>query len=199
MNAFGKFLAAVIAVALVAVIAFISWHFFIIARTVYDGAKELKPEIYVPLAVTILTATLGLTATLYTQYTSRKREVEAAHRERKIEIYLQFLNILEKLLTSNNPDLDGEPIDSKTLAMELIKIRTKSVLWASPGVIKALSQIGSPQEESNSPIRTFRVLDELQREMRKDIGLSNASLGQDFFIKLYLKNEAEYRNLLNYK
>ncbi len=65
---------------------------------VISGASELSPSVYVPLVITVLTATLGLIATLYTQQLIRKREIEASHRERKIELYLDFLEVMDSFV-----------------------------------------------------------------------------------------------------
>lgn len=176
-------------------IFYAGWSFIKIAKAVYVGAQQLEPAIFVPLTVTLITATLGLAAALYTQYKSRKREIESAHRERKISIYLEFLQIFEKMLISSNRELGGAEIDANEMALKLLQIRTKAVLWASPGVIKALSQISNPENENN-PRAVMKVLDTLQREMRKDIGLSNSFLEQDFFIKLYLTDGQEYKKLM---
>ena len=196
MKALG-YIFAFAALIFVAIFSFLVLYYVAeIASAIYSGAKELEPSIYVPLSVTILTASLGLAATLYTQHKSRVREIDSAHRERKIEVYLEFLKMLEDLLTSHNMELGGVALDEKEIAKKLLEIRTKSVLWASPGVIKALSKITYNTGDQANVLRIMRNIDKLQREMRKDIGLSNRSLENDFFVKIYLRGETDYQELL---
>lgn len=177
------------AIALAATVAYYSIH---IIKAIIDGAQQLQPKIYVPLVVTVLTASLGLAATLYAQFLTRRREVEAAHRERKIEIYLQFMNILEQLYLSNSENLEIRPIDENETARKLIGIRTKAVLWGSPGVLRALSKFG---KSSNTLKAISENLEEIQREMRKDLGLSNSGLEKGFFAKLPIGDPDEYDRL----
>ena len=158
------------------------------------GARSLEPNIYVPLGITVLTAILGLSATLYTQARIRKREIESAFRERKIEIYLDFLEKLETLIIAQKPELGVTQPSENELAIGLIKVRTKAVLWGSVGVLKALndfSKVGRTE-----PIEMFTVFDTIQREMRKDLGLSNKGLGESFFIKLILSDPSEFDKMV---
>ncbi|WP_377512488.1 hypothetical protein [Octadecabacter sp. R77987] len=172
----------------------ILYGFWIVGSTIWYGARELKPEVFVPLSITVLTAILGLSATLYSQNRIRKREIEAAYRERKVEIYLDFLKTLESLFVAAKPDLGQEPIDQNALVLKLMDIRTKAVLWGSTGVLQALSDL-TKMGDAPSPRSMFRVMERIQREMRRDLGLSNFGLAQDFFSKMALTDPDELDKL----
>lgn len=171
----------------------LSYYGYYLAQAIVSGAKQLEPEIYVPLTVTVVTAVLGLSATLYTQRRTRIREIEAAHRERKLEIYLEFLKFIETAILSEKPELGGKPLNENDLARKLLEFRTKAVLWGSPGVLKGVAKMTSGQ--SNSPLEIFNILESIQREMRKDIGLSNWGLEKDFFAKLPLTDPSELEKM----
>lgn len=79
--------------------------------------------------------------------------------------------------------------------MTLFKVRTKAVLWGSPGVLEALSDF-TKLDEAN-PAKGMLVLEKLQTEMRKDLGLSNKGLGNNFFIKMMLSDPEELDKLLS--
>jgi hypothetical protein len=165
------------------------YYLYLIFEAVVAGAKQLEPSVYVPLTVTVFTAVLGLGATLYTQNRTRLREIESAHRERKLEIYLEFLKFIETALLSAKPELGGKPLDETELARKLLEFRTKAVLWGSPGVLRAVSKMTSGPP--SGPLEIFDLLEKIQREMRKDIGLSNRGLEKDFFAKLPLSDPEE--------
>ena len=167
-----------------------------IGEKVVQGAGELEPNVYVPLTVTLATAVVGLSVTLFTQYFTRRKEIETAHRERRIEIYLEFLRAIESLLLAAKPELQQEAIDENSLVIQLVKIRTKAVLWSSPRVLKALSKF--TKIDNDKPWEMWATIDELQRAMRRDIGLSNRGLGKMFFFKLNLNGEADLE-LKNFK
>jgi len=149
------------------------------------SAIVLKPNVFFPLAVTVLTAFLGLAATLHTQRETRRREIEAAYRKDKVEAYLAFLKLIERLLAQTKSDLGLEKMPEKELIEAMMDIRTRAILWGSPGVLKGLSNLTKMEMLGISP---FDVLEELQREIRKDLGLSNEGLEQDFFAKLPLRD-----------
>ena len=197
MKILGIFFAVAIILGALSVSGIISYNLFHIFLAVFEGAKELKPEVYVPLSITVATAVFGLTATLYTQVSNRKREIDSAYRERKLEIYLQFLKTLEKLALATKPELGGQPTDINKLTVELMDIRTKAVLWGSPKVLQSISQMSKMSEGDTATM--FKVMDNIQRNMRKDLGLSNMGLGDLFFVKLSLTDPKELDVLLQGK
>ena len=164
-------------------------------QQVYQGIKVLTPEVYVPLAVTFFTAVGGLTATLWTTTYNKRKQVEADFREKKTEIYLSFLKIIEGLiLNAGNSDEDDllEPDDD--LVASLADIKTKATLWSSPGVLVALDDFAKAGEGNQK--RQFTAMDKIQREMRKDLGLSNNGLGELFFAKQLLKTDKDVEELM---
>mgnify|MGYP003678238902 CR=1 FL=1 len=167
---------------------FLGYHSVKILTAIYNGAKTLEPTVYVPLSITIFTAVIGLTVTLYTQTVSRRREIESAHRDRKLQIYLEFMKLLENLILSEKPELGGTKIESNQIARELVTIRTKAVLWGSPGVLKFLARLA---QSGQSPLELFDTIEGIQREMRKDLGLSNRGLKEGFFSKINLSDPEE--------
>ncbi|MEM6479002.1 MAG: hypothetical protein AAF647_08150 [Pseudomonadota bacterium] len=158
-----------------------------------EGARPLEASVYVPLVVTVTSAACGLAVTLYSQAKTRRREIEAAFRERKIEIYWEFLEALARLQMNANERLKGAPIDENDLARKLIEIRTKAVLWGSQDVLIALEKMGKPSEAGVE--RMFHIIEDIQRAMRSDLGLPNWKLGQRFFIRLMLNEELDWTKI----
>ncbi len=192
MQTFGYILGIILIIAAVIILSLAGWYFILILRAVVEGAKELEPTVYVPLFVTVLTATLGLSGTLYIQWGIRKREIEAAHRERKLEIYLEFMKLVENILASSNEDLDEEPMPRLELVKQLLSIRTRAILWASPSVLTELVELARPNKTTKE---MFQNIDRLQRAMRVDLGLSNRGLNDTFFTRIMLKDPSELDNL----
>ena len=174
---------------------FLAFQGWLVATAVVNGAKTLEPTVYVPLVVTLTTASLGLGATLYSQARTRRQEIESAFRERKIEIYLDFLNTLKEVFLAEKKELNRPKVKQSELVVKLIEVRTKAVLWGSTGVLQALSEFSKVSE--NNPRAMLSVVDRLQREMRKDLGLSNSGLEEEFFTKLILSNPEELEQISN--
>ncbi|MGB5865744.1 MAG: hypothetical protein WBG95_15765 [Sulfitobacter sp.] len=186
-------LITLVALSLLGLTAFLSVRFYEFSTWITSGAKTLKPEIYVPLTVTVFTATLGLAVTLITQNRVRKREIEAAYRDRKIEIYLDFLKTIESLFLSQKEQFKTRTIDNDELVLKIADVRTKAVLWGSTGVLKALSKLTKLKEGNTA--ETMDFLDSIQREIRKDLGLSNRGLDDDFFVTLILNDPADLKKI----
>ena len=195
MQAFGRIIGVVV-IAGAAVAALLSLYYGIqLISAVVDGAKQLKPEIYVPLVVTLATAAMGLAVTLYTQTRIQSNEIASAHRDKKVEIYLEFLTFVERAIASVKPELGETDFDADEFAKQLFEFRKKAILWASPGVLKALSELSKPDHDN--PMHLFDVLDYMQREIRRDIGLTNRGLEKDFFSKLPLSDPEELDRMRN--
>ncbi|UWQ90238.1 hypothetical protein K3727_15770 [Rhodobacteraceae bacterium M382] len=191
---FIKFIFAIIILSPALLLVIFSGYYSVsIASAVIEGAKTLEPKVYVPLTVTVVSAGVGLFTTLLTQYRARKREIEAAFRERKISIYLEFLETFEHLLLAAKPELKTPEVDQNDLVVALVKVRTKAVLWGSTGVLRALNDFSKVGE--GDPKKMLRVVESIQREMRKDLGLSNFGLEQDFFTKLILSDASELEKI----
>lgn len=188
-----EILAAIIvlllSIVLVLVVGFYSWQ---LISAVSAGAKTLAPEIYVPLTVTVFTATVGLFAALFTQNRVRKRELEAAYRERKIEIYLDFLKTIESLFLSQRAEFKDRALDTEDLVLKIADVRTKAVLWGSSGVLRELSKLTKLKGDLSE---TMSFLENIQREIRKDLGLSNRGLDRDFFVTLILNDASDIEKI----
>ncbi len=190
MKTLGMILGIILIIVGIILFGVIGWYFIEILSAVVEGARELEPTVYVPLFVTVLTAALGLSGTLYIQWGIRNREIEAAHRERKLEIYLEFMVFLEKLILSQKKNL--KPMSEVDIGRELISIRTRAVLWGSPRVLRAFTELARPDKSQKEILQN---MDEIQRAMRADLGLSNSGLGDKFFVRIALKDPSELDNL----
>lgn len=179
----------------VSVLAYVGYLFCKLISAVISGAAQLAPEIYVPLSVTLFTAAIGLAATLISQSRIRKREIDAAFRDRKTEVYLGLLKLIEELMVSAKPELGGKKLDEKEMTLLLISLRTKAVLWGSGGVLKALNRLLKIRQ--GDVLGTMSAVESVQREIRKDLGLSNLGLEPDFFTKLILSDPDELEKLRN--
>lgn len=153
---------------------------------------KLEPSVFIPLAVTFVTAVGGLGATLWTTTHNKKQQVDADFREKKVEIYLNFVQLLAGLMQANKDTNAKDPPQGMVDA--LIDIRTKATLWSSPGVLKALNELAKSDEKDTK--RLFCAVDRVQREMRLDLGLSNQELEELFFVKHLLKSEKDVDDLL---
>ncbi|HQA24632.1 MAG TPA: hypothetical protein PK893_00515 [Candidatus Competibacteraceae bacterium] len=158
---------------------------FIEALTVADS------KITIPVIGGIITIIVGLIANLYTQKQIKLREIDEAHRSKKVEIYSNFLEIVRRIISGNNKNIPIKPLKEGELILQMTKFRTEIILWSSPSVINAFRNFESIAEENTGIKMLLPAVDRLYREMRKDIGLSNKGLPQNQLVKIYLKDPSE--------
>jgi hypothetical protein len=184
-------------IVIVLAILFLMWAvnaIYNFSTFVIHGFQLLKPETYIPILATVFTAMLGVSAALLTQVYNRKRAAEEAHRAKKIEIYIGFLKIMQSVMLSQKPEFSDLEIQSADLTRKLADFRTDITLWASPQVLKALANFNLKSSIDGGRGGMLAV-DALYRAMRTDIGLSNAGLKKDHFVKAMLTNPDELDEL----
>lgn len=174
------------------VVSALLWFSYRLTAYVVVGAKELKPNEYVPLFVAFVTTVVGLSGALYTQNRIRKREIEDAHRSRKTEIYFSFIKLIERVMMSHKQELKLEPLDENELITKMIKFKSDCLLWGSEEVLQALINFQRISALQPTPKEILQSVDPLYRAMRSDIGLKNGRLPKDFFAKWPLTNPEEF-------
>jgi hypothetical protein len=147
---------------------------------------KVDRKISVPVIGAMLTAFISLAAVIITQRSTKQREIEEAHREKKVEIYEEFFKKIEVLLQSNNPRRQIETTsDSEELITYLSDFKTSILLWGSPQVLQAYDDFA---RISGSGKSIFEAVDNLYRTIRVDIGLSNKGLPPLHLVKMHISD-----------
>ena len=122
------------------------------------------------------------------QYLKSRSEIRADLRERKIEVYDEFLRELFNRLTGNSDkeDYNGEEEVDKELVKFLQNWQRKMVLRGGDKVL--LSYIDWKQKLSGADADSVFSTDDLIKSIRKDIGHSNRGLGVGFFTHFWLRH-----------
>lgn len=147
-----------------------------------------NPSVSAAIVGAMATVLVGIGGALYTQAQIKKREIEDAHRSRKVEIYKGFLDVVARVLARENHNVSLEPISEQDLIDFLVEFKTDIILWASPKVINAQLNF---QKVSNSGGNSLMAVDQLYKAIREDIGLSNRGLDKHQLIKMHLSNPDE--------
>ena len=146
------------------------------------------------LIIPIITASLVIIGVIVTQYQTKKREVQAAHRLRQGEVYGDFVQkAIVKAMQGARRDQfqlesDEEFLDYMTsFAGELI-------VWGSLSVVRAYRDFHN-NAGLTDPGVLFSALDELLKKMREDLGHKDKGLKRYELYSLFLKgNEDIKRN-----
>ncbi|MDO8331897.1 MAG: hypothetical protein Q7T36_15640 [Fluviicoccus sp.] len=143
------------------------------------------------LAAALITALLGLIGLWYTQWESKTRDISENHREKKIEVYNNFFDLVERFQNNAIPAsaLDGGDV-SEQLKAEFRRLTRGLLIWGSPAVIRAYLKFRVVSAEGGN---ILLAVDEMYRAMRKDLGNSNFGLQNGDLIRLNLKDPNELK------
>jgi len=124
---------------------------------------------------------------LYSQRRTKEREIAEAHRPQKIEIYKSFmLTISEVLKRTKDKEADNS---SEAFAKDyfefFVSFTRDLIVWGNPSVIKAYDNF---RRGSSSEAGVLLLLDDILREIRKDLGNSNWGIKRGDLVKLFLSD-----------
>ena len=150
--------------------------------------ESANPSVSAAVVGAMATVLVGIVGVLYTQAQIKTREIEEAHRSKKVEIYKGFLDIVARMIAKQNPNVSLTPLTDQELIDFLVVFRTNIVLWGSPKVINAHLNF---EKVSGAGGNVLFAVDKFYKAIREDIGLSNRGLDNHQLIKMYLKNPDE--------
>lgn len=143
--------------------------------------KELAAAL-VAGAVTILVATATV---MIGRYYERKKELDALYRDKKTEIYDEFLKEFFDLFFSAGETPEGQP--EKDLVPVLREFTRKLVLWSGPEVIEAFVAWKDHLAKGTPDAKSIFLTEAFLFAIRKDLRHTNTGLRKGFFARLFLK------------
>lgn len=164
---------------------YLAW--FILARLL-TFLENANPSVSAAVVGAMATVLVGVGGALYTQAQIKKREIEEAHRKKKVELYKGFLDMVAKMTAEENDNVSLEPPSPQELVDFMVEFKTNVVLWGSPKVINAQLNF---QKVSESGGNVLYAVDDLYKAIREDIGLSNRGLDKRQLVKMYLRDPSE--------
>jgi len=169
-----------------ALVAVIGWFLLWVIGGVWEQFKLLDPKVSVGILTasgTVIAATLAI---VLGKYFERKKDIEAHYREKKIEIYDEFLKEFFDLFYSD--DTESSENQDERMVVFLREWQRKMILWGGQDVLsKYVSWMGH-LKKGEPDAETMFMTEEFFREIRKDLGHKNNKLEKGTFIHLLLRN-----------
>jgi len=139
------------------------------------------------LAIALLTAATTVIVSTITvvmgRYLERKKEIEASFREKKIEIYDEFLKEFFNIMES--PEKAEQSNDMVSFLREW---QRKMILWGGQDVLKAYIGWMAKLKSGKPDVQSMWMTEDFFRSIRKDLGHSSSKLPKRSFIHLILRN-----------
>lgn len=166
----------------------VGYLFWLVLARLLTFLESANPSVSAAVVGAMATVLVGVGGALYTQAQIKKRDIEEAHRERKVELYKGFLDMVARMTAEHNENVSLEPPTQQELVDFLVEFKTNVVLWGSPKVINAQLKF---QKVSESGGNVLFAVDDLYKAIREDIGLSNKGLDNRQLVKMYLSDPGE--------
>lgn len=182
MKPFIKTLSILLALALIAgTVTLVAWG----VQSFFAWFSAVPKELAVALvagAVTILVATATV---MIGRYYERKKELDALYRDKKTEIYDEFLKEFFDIFFSGGVKLDSHP--DKDLVAFLREFTRKLILWSGPDVIEAFVAWKDHLAKGSPDAKSIFLTEAFLLAIRNDLRHTNAGLRKGFFARLFLK------------
>lgn len=150
--------------------------------------KLLSPEVSTGLVTAAATVLAATVAVAVGKYYERKKDIEAHYREKKVEIYDQFLAALFEFMDSDGSQPGSNPKATKSLVNFLKEWQRKMILWGGQDVLAAyISWIGHLRKDTLN-IQSMLLMDKFFREIRKDLGHKSNNLEKGALVGLTLRH-----------
>ena len=179
MSRLKTFALGLLGLAIVAgVVTLVGWVFYGFFQYLSAVPKELGAALVAGTA-TVFVATITV---MLGRYYERKKELDALYRDKKTEIYDEFLKEFFSLFWNSDnadPEIDLVPF--------LQEFTRKIVLWTGPEVIEAFASwkdhLSKGVPDANSVFLTEAFLLAIRRDLRH----SNKGIRKGFFARLFLR------------
>ena len=168
-------------VVLLAIGGGVGWLVYAFFQYLSAVPKELAAAL-IAAGATVLVATFTVTAG---RYFERKRELDALYRDKKIEIYDEFLKEFFSLFFGAGEGNLAAP--EKDLVPFLREFTRKLILWSDPNVIEAFVAWKDHLAKGVPDAQSIFLTEAFLRAIRDDLRHSNRSLRRGFFARLFLK------------
>jgi hypothetical protein len=140
--------------------------------------KELGAAI-VAASATIFVSTLTV---VIGRYFERKKDLDALYRDKKVEIYDDFLKRFFSVLWGT--DSKG---DTEDLVPFLREFMRKLILWSGPDAIASFAKWRQHMARGVPDAETIFLTEEFLLALRDDLRHNNRGISKGFFAQLYLK------------
>lgn len=143
-------------------------------------------------AAIIASAATVVSSVSIASYNARKakeRVAFEAHREKKAEIYNEFMDVVVEIMKNTKEGKEGDDVLPEHIQDFFYRFTSRVTVYGGPGVVKAYGKwrsAYSENKESTNSISGLLLIDTLFREMREDLGESNTGIGKHELLGLFI-------------
>jgi len=163
----------------------LAWFSYKLIVFIFISLQSVDYKIIIGIVGVMATIISSVWIASYNARKAKEKVVYEAHREKKAEIYNGFMDtMITQLVKNMNDGKSGDELLPDNLLEFLYKFTAQVIIYGSPDVINAFDKFKN-LPENNSPI-ILSIIDDLFREMRKDLGESNKNIEANTLMGLYI-------------
>ena len=170
------------------IILLIGYAGYEILLKIVDSMQDINATV----GVALIAGTTTIISSVYiASYNSRKAKEKVsfeAHREKKAEIYNDFLEIIIQIMKNTKKGKEGDDVLPDNIEEFFYKFTAKITVYGGAGVLKAYSNWRSSSFKKENHINSIDIL---LREMRLDLGESNKGIQKNDLVGLYIIGGSE--------
>ncbi|GAB5464342.1 hypothetical protein [Hoeflea alexandrii] len=143
------------------------------------------------LANGIIAALVAIFSIIFAYWRDREKSRQEAHREKKVEVYKIFFDLIFKILRDSkkkDKDADGF-LESDEFQDAFFELMKGVLAYGSPDVVKSIGNWRVHADSSGS--NQMKMIGDILLSMRKDLGLSNSGLTNINIHQVYVNDDIE--------
>lgn len=164
----------------------IIWLLIFLVTTAIGYLRTIPKEIAAPLITAAATVIVATITVMVGRYYERKKEIDALYRDKKTEIYDEFLDRFFKQFFGKDERSTDEVVAD--LVPFLREFTRKLILWSGPEVIEAFLRWKDHLAKGTPDAKSLFLTEEFLIAIRKDLRHPGSSLQKGFFARLFLTN-----------
>jgi hypothetical protein len=180
MKRTAPFIAIVVSLSILGVVG---WGIWTAVSFLWTSIKDIPKEIGVALVAAAATVFVSTLTVVLGRYFERKKELDALYRDKKAEVYDEFLR---KLFSIFHDKPDAQPSQDELVAF-LRDFMRKLLLWSGPEAVASFVKWKDDLARGTPDARMIFQLEDFLLALRNDLRHSNRGIPKGFFPKLFLK------------
>ena len=168
------------------IIAFTGYWLFQLIDWLSNAIKDVNPSVGAALIAGAATVISSVYIASYNSRKAKERVAFEAHREKKSEVYSEFMDMVIQLMRNTKEGKKGDDVLPDNIEEFFYNFTAKITVYGGPGVVKAFAEWRSASSQNDSGTKAMLLIDKLFREMRADLGESNKGIATNELMGLYI-------------
>jgi hypothetical protein len=165
-----------------------AWGSARVALWLWTKFQSLDPTLSAGILAAATTVFVSTLTVVLGRYYERKKEIEAAYRQKKLEIYDEFLREFFRIFYDPERIQQGQQGGDQTVIDFLREWQRRIILWGGQNVLRAYVDWMGKLKSGRADAQVMFKTEDLFRAIRADLGQGNWKLPKGTFVRFILRN-----------